>query len=98
VRKAINSLHLVKPSIVICVPTDITQVEKRAVIDAATLAGVASISLVEEPMAVALAADIPFHYPLGNMVLDIGRGNTGGTSEVAASVASTQRYVWLGMP
>ncbi|MDR0816889.1 MAG: rod shape-determining protein [Desulfovibrio sp.] len=79
VRKAITGLRLVKPSMVICVPTGITQVEKKAVIDAALLAGAASISLVEEPMAAAIGADLPIHEPLGNMVLDIG----GGTSEVA---------------
>ncbi|BAV91779.1 rod shape-determining protein [Candidatus Desulfovibrio trichonymphae] len=79
VRKAITGLCLVKPSMVICVPTGITQVEKKAVIDSALLAGAASISLVEEPMAAAIGADLPIHEPLGNMVLDIG----GGTSEVA---------------
>ncbi|MDR1659799.1 MAG: rod shape-determining protein [Desulfovibrio sp.] len=79
VGKVISGLRLVRPAMVICVPTGITQVEKRAVIDSATLAGAASIALVEEPMAAAIGADLPVHDPLGNMVLDIG----GGTSEVA---------------
>ncbi|MDR2573692.1 MAG: rod shape-determining protein [Desulfovibrio sp.] len=90
VNKIISGLRLVKPSMVICVPTGITQVEKRAVIDSAVMAGAANISLVEEPMAAAIGADLPVHDPLGNMVLDIG----GGTSEVAVitlgGVASSQ--------
>lgn len=79
VRKAIDGLRLIKPSMVICIPMGITQVEKKAVIDAALLAGAADVSLVEEPMAAAIGADLPIHEPLGNLVLDIG----GGTSEVA---------------
>lgn len=79
VRKAIDGLRLVKPSMVICIPMGITQVEKKAVIDAALLAGAVDVSLVEEPMAAAIGADLPIHEPLGNLVLDIG----GGTSEVA---------------
>lgn len=79
VRKAVDGLRLRKPSMVICVPTGITQVEKKAVIDSALLAGAAEVSLVEEPMAAAIGADLPVHEPLGNLVLDIG----GGTSEVA---------------
>ncbi|MDR1776245.1 MAG: rod shape-determining protein [Desulfovibrio sp.] len=79
VSKVISGLRLAKPSMVICVPSGITQVEKRAVIDSATMAGASSILLVEEPMAAAIGADLPVYDPLGNMVLDIG----GGTSEVA---------------
>ena len=79
VRKAIDGLRLIKPSMVICIPMGITQVEKKAVIDSALLAGAADVSLVEEPMAAAIGADLPIHEPLGNLVLDIG----GGTSEVA---------------
>ncbi|MBQ3060368.1 MAG: rod shape-determining protein [Desulfovibrio sp.] len=79
VHKIVTGLRLVKPSMVICIPSGITQVEKKAVIDAALLAGVSQVSLVEEPMAAAIGADLPIHEPLGNLVLDIG----GGTSEVA---------------
>lgn len=79
VRKAIQGGRLVKPNMVICVPSGITQVEKRAVIDSARLAGAREIFLIEEPMAAAIGADLPIHEPLGNLVLDIG----GGTSEVA---------------
>lgn len=84
VRKVITGLRLVRPSMVICIPTGITQVEKRAVIDSAHLAGAHDVSLVEEPMGAALGADLPVHEPLGNMVLDIG----GGTSEVAVITLS----------
>lgn len=79
IRKAIKGGRLIKPTMVICVPSGITQVEKRAVIDSATLAGAKEIFLIEEPMAAAIGADLPIHEPLGNLVLDIG----GGTSEVA---------------
>ena len=75
---------------VICIPTGITQVEKRAVIDSAIMAGAADVAMVEEPMAAAIGADLPIHEPLGNLVLDIG----GGTSEVAvitlAGIANAQ--------
>lgn len=79
IRKAIKGGGLAKPRMVICVPSGITQVEKRAVIDSAMLAGAREIFLIEEPMAAAIGADLPIHEPIGNLVLDIG----GGTSEVA---------------
>ena len=68
-----------KPKIVIGVPSGITQVEKRAVIDAAICSGVREVMLVEEPMAAALGAGLPVEKAIGNMVVDIG----GGTTEVA---------------
>ena len=79
IRKAMSGLHFIKPSMVICVPTGITQVEKKAVFDAAIMAGVREVYLIEEPMGAAVGANLPIHEPLGNLVLDIG----GGTSEVA---------------
>lgn len=79
VNRAITGLKLARPGMVICIPSGITQVEKKAVIDAAILAGAREVSLVEEPMAAALGADLPVAEPVGSMVLDIG----GGTSEVA---------------
>lgn len=78
-RKAIHGLSLGRPSMVVCIPSGITQVEKKAVIDAAQLAGARDVSLVEEPMAAAIGADLPINEAVGSMVLDIG----GGTSEVA---------------
>ena len=68
-----------RPRIVIGVPSGITQVEKRAVIDAALGAGVGKVHLVDEPMAAAVGAGLPIHSPSGCMIVDIG----GGTTEVA---------------
>jgi rod shape-determining protein MreB len=79
ISKVIHGLQLVKPKIVICVPTGITQVEKRAVIESAQQAGAREVKLIEEPMAAAIGAKLPINKPMGNMVVDIG----GGTTEVA---------------
>ena len=68
-----------RPRVVVCVPSAITTVEKRAVIEAARRAGAADAHLLEQPMAAAIGAGLPISEPLGNMVVDIG----GGTSEVA---------------
>lgn len=88
IRKVITGMSLVKPRIVICVPTGITQVEKRAVIESAEQAGAREVKLVEEPMAAAIGAGLPIHEPLGNMVVDIG----GGTTEVAVISLSAVAY------
>src|SRR6202140_2726198 len=68
-----------KPRMVICVPSGITGVERRAVIEAAEYAGARRAYIIEEPMAAAIGAGLPVHEPTGNMVVDIG----GGTTEVA---------------
>src|SRR5271155_3549180 len=68
-----------KPRMVICVPSGITGVEKRAVQEAAQYAGARKAYIIEEPMAAAIGAGLPIHEPTGNMVVDIG----GGTTEVA---------------
>lgn len=68
-----------KPRVVIAVPGDITEVEKRAVEDAARAAGVGEVYLVEEPMAAAIGVGLPVSEPAGSMIVDIG----GGTCEVA---------------
>ena len=68
-----------KPRVVIAVPSDITEVEKRAVEDAARAAGVGEVYLVEEPMAAAIGVGLPVSEPAGSMIVDIG----GGTCEVA---------------
>ena len=68
-----------RPKVVICVPSAITEVERRAVTEAARRAGAADANLIEQPMAAAIGADLPIDEPVGNMVIDIG----GGTSETA---------------
>ncbi len=68
-----------KPRMVICVPSGITEVEKRAVKDAAESAGARKPHIIEEPMAAAIGAGLPVQEPTGNMIVDIG----GGTTEVA---------------
>ncbi len=72
-------LFLVKPRVVIGVPSGITEVEKRAVTDAARMAGAKEVHLVHEPMAAAIGMGIPVDGPAGNMIVDIG----GGTSDIA---------------
>jgi rod shape-determining protein MreB and related proteins len=79
IRKVHNRRSLIRPRIIICVPSGITPVEKRAVREAAESAGAREVYLIEEPMAAAIGAGLPITEPICNMVVDIG----GGTSEVA---------------
>jgi len=76
-RVGVNRFN--RPRVVICVPSAITEVERRAVTEAARRAGAADAQLIEQPMAAAIGAGLPIHEPVGNMVIDIG----GGTSETA---------------
>src|SRR5437667_2822353 len=79
ITRANNRRTLVRPRIIICVPSGIPEVEKRAVRDSALAAGAREVYLIEEPMAAAIGAGLPITEPSGNMIVDIG----GGTTEVA---------------
>jgi rod shape-determining protein MreB len=90
ITKVHNRKALVRPRVIVCVPSGITQVEKRAVRDSALQAGAREIYLIEEPMAAAIGAGLPIQEPSGNMIVDIG----GGTTEVA--VISLSGIVYSG--
>ncbi|MBQ6847693.1 MAG: rod shape-determining protein [Clostridia bacterium] len=79
VSVALKGSFFSRVRMVICIPSGVTEVESRAVIDAAKIAGASEIDLVEEPMAAAVGAGLPVGDATGNMIVDIG----GGTSEVA---------------
>ena len=86
IRKVHNRRSLVRPRIIISVPSGVTQVEKRAVRESAEAAGAREVFLIEEPMAAAIGAGLPITEPTSNIVVDIG----GGTTEVAViSLAGT---------
>lgn len=78
-KKVVGTRILFKPKVVVCVPSGVTQVEKRSVIDATESAGARYAYLIDEPIAAAIGAGIDISQPRGNMVLDIG----GGTTDVA---------------
>jgi rod shape-determining protein MreB and related proteins len=71
--------RLARPKVLVCVPSALTEVERRAVEEATLSAGARTVHLIEEPIAAAIGAALPIHEPVGNFVVDVG----GGTSEVA---------------
>ena len=79
ISKVHNRRRMVRPRVVIAVPSGITEVEKRAVKDSATHAGAREVYLIEEPMAAAIGCGLPVQDAAGNMIIDVG----GGTTEVA---------------
>ncbi len=79
IKKAYRQKSVLKPQVVVCVPSGVTEVEKRAVLDATNQAGAREAFLIEEPMAAAIGADLPVEEPTGSMIVDVG----GGTTEVA---------------
>ncbi|MDO4411403.1 MAG: rod shape-determining protein [Akkermansia sp.] len=79
IKKAISRFHLVRPRVLIAIPSGITEVERKAVKDSAKAAGARCVHLIEEPMAAAIGVGLPVQEAAGNMIVDIG----GGTTEVA---------------
>ncbi len=79
IQKAHNRRSFIRPRVIICIPSGITPVERRAVKEAAESAGARGVYLIEEPMAAGIGAGLPITEPTGNMVVDIG----GGTTEIA---------------
>ncbi len=79
IRMVVKSTFLSKPRVIVCIPSGVTDVERRAVTDAMHRAGIKQVELIEEPMAAAIGSGLPVSEPEGSMVVDIG----GGTSEVA---------------
>ena len=92
IRKA-EHRRRARPRLVMCVPSGVTEVEKRAVIDASLAAGAREVQLIEEPLAAAIGAGLPIAEPRGHMVVDVG----GGTTEVAASSSPSPRW-WRWTP
>ena len=78
IMRAQKKRLLVRPRVIVCVPSGITEVEKRAVRDSALHAGAREVFLISEPVAAAIGAELPIEQAFGNMVMDIG----GGTSEI----------------
>jgi rod shape-determining protein MreB and related proteins len=79
IQRVHKNIAFARPRIVICVPSGITAVERKAVIEATEQAGARTAYIIEEPLAAAIGADLPVNEPTGSMIVDIG----GGTSEVA---------------
>ncbi len=79
IRKALKGALFTKAHVIICIPSGVTAVERRAVKEAAENAGAKKVNIIEEPMAAAIGAGLPVSEPQGSMIVDIG----GGTSEVA---------------
>jgi rod shape-determining protein MreB len=79
IRRVVDGSSLVRPRIVIGIPSGVTGVERRAVMEAASAAGAQEVCLIDEPVAAAIGAGLPVGEPTGNMIIDIG----GGTTEVA---------------
>ena len=79
IKQATKSTFMRHPRVIVCIPSGVTEVERRAVKEAARNAGAKDVELIEEPMAAAIGAGLPISEPTGSMIVDIG----GGTAEVA---------------
>ena len=76
-----------RPRVVICIPSGVTEVERRAVREATLKAGARQVSVIEEPMAAAIGAGLPISEPTGSMIVDIG----GGTAEIGCDLVWRHR-------
>src|SRR3712207_3089678 len=76
--RRVDQPRLSRPRLVMCVPSGVTEVEKRAVVDASLSAGARQVQLIEEPLAAAIGAGLPIEEPRGHMVVDVGGGTTEG--------------------
>ena len=79
IKKALGKRRVIAPRVMICIPSEATEVEKRAVIDAAMNSGAKKVNLIEEPLAAAIGAGLDITKPDGHMIIDIG----GGTTDIA---------------
>jgi rod shape-determining protein MreB and related proteins len=93
ILRSIGVARFSKPRVLVCVPSALTPVERRAVEEAVTEAGARSATLVDEPLAAAIGAGLPIHDPVGSMVVDVG----GGTSEMAM-LALGGVVTWKAVP
>ena len=89
IDKVCGRIRIFHPELMICVPSGVTSVERRAVKDAAVRAGARVAHLIEEPLAAAIGANIPISGPSGNLIIDIG----GGTAEIEIGRASCRERV-----
>ena len=95
INKAVGRRTLRKPRICVCIPSGATEVEKKAVQDAASHAGAREVSIIEEPVAAAIGAGIDIYKPQGNMIIDIG----GGTSDIAVfAFIFSDTEIWEKLP
>ena len=92
IRQACGSRLFVRPRVVICVPSGVTEVERRAVRQAAAKAGARQVTVIEEPMAAAIGAGLPTAEPVGSMIVDIG-GGTAGVAVISLSGIVASRSV-----
>ena len=79
IKKALGKRRVIAPRVVVCIPSEATEVEKRAVIDAAINSGAKKVNLIEEPLAASIGAGLDITQPNGHMIVDIG----GGTTDIA---------------
>ena len=86
-KKACGNSMFSRPRVVICIPSGVTEVERRAVREATLKAGARQVSVIEEPMAAAIGAGLPISEPTGSMIVDIG----GGTAEIAVICSGWHR-------